>query len=158
MKNIKSLLVGSFLVLALGLLSSRQASASVVARSPKEVFVSTYSTSLIPISPTVSTSAAAAAAFMPGAVYEVFLSTGAGSEYFELYDSTTTAGITCGAQSNGANQLMLTPKILFGSTTVPAKYTFDPPILFHNGLVACDSAITGSYMITYELGRGLSGQ
>jgi len=158
MKNFNRLFGG--LILAFGLVAvvslAQPVQASIVARSPKEVFLSSYTTGVVLVSPAISTNAVANAAFMPGAVYQLILSSGAAGEYFQLYDSTSTAGITCGALSNGAQQLNI-GRFLFSSTTANVNFTFDPPIVFHNGLAVCDSAATGQAILTYELGRGLSG-
>jgi len=155
MKNFNRLFSG--LLLAFGLMTclSLNSKASVVARMPKEVFVSTYTTGLVQITPAVSTPIANNA-FQPGAVYQVVLSSGASGEYYQLYDSTGSVGITC-ASGGGPNQLFLGTHLFFSSTSANTVFTFDPPIIFHNGLTGCDSASTGQAAITYELGRGLSG-
>lgn len=133
-------------------------SASVVARAPKAVFVSSYTTGLVQITANSSTSISGILDYLPGAVYQVILGSGAPNEYFMLYDSTGTVGITCGNTTNGANQLQLGPKWVYSSTiTVTTPFVLDPPFVFHNGLVACDSASTGQAAVTYETGRGLSG-
>lgn len=148
----------SLSLMALGVLClTRQAEASVVARMPKEVFVSTYTTGLVQVTPSVSSLAVTAAQYQPGAVYQVIQASGAASEYFAMYDSSSTASIVCG-QAPPSPLQQLGPRLLFGSTTAETITTFDPPLIFHNGLVVCDSAVTGSASVTYELGRGLSGQ
>jgi len=152
MKKLLSLTLMAFGVLCL----THRAEASVVARAPKEVFVSSFTTGMVTITPAISTNAPSTAAFMPGAIYQVVLGTGASSEFYQLYDSTFVP-TTCGASLGSTNPL-LGPKLLFGSTTANTTITFDPPLLFHNGLQGCDSAVTGQAAIVFELGRGLSGQ
>jgi hypothetical protein len=157
MKKLNKLFSG--LILAVGLLGmTRTAMAGTSVKSPKEVFVSTYTAGLVLVTPAISTNTTANAQQEPGAIYQIIMSTGASGEYFELYDSSTTTGITCGLTTgNGANQLNLV-KLPFGSTSLAQSVSLDAPIVFHNGLVVCDSATTGQIMFTYELGRGLSGQ
>lgn len=157
MKNFNKLFLLAF---GLMVMVSVKSEASVVARMPKEVFVSTYTTGIVQITPAISTNAASTAAYMPGAVYQVILSSGASAEYYQLYDSTTSINIVCG-QIPAVTAGIITylgPRLLFGSTTANSVTTFDPPLVFHSGLQACDSAVTGQASVTYELGRGLSGQ
>lgn len=147
----------AFGLVAMGSLATR---ASVVARSPKEVYVLSYTTTVSTVTPAISSNAATNAAFQPGAVYQLLFSTGAAGEYFEMYDSTGTVGISCGAPANGSAQLLLGPRFMLPqliTSTTTSGVVFDPPLVFHNGLVACDSAVTGQTSISYELGRGLSG-
>jgi hypothetical protein len=120
--------------------------------APKDAYVLSYTTTVSTVTPNVSTNSVANAAYMPGVVYQVFMSSGATSEYVMLYDTNTTSGITCGATTNA-----LTARIFFSSTSANTITRFDPPLHFFNGLVACDSAATGQSGITYEFGRGLSG-
>jgi hypothetical protein len=129
--------------------------------TPKDIFVSTPTTGVVQITPVVSTSTVANnpnAAFMPGVLYQVILSSGASAEYYQLVDSTYdfTCPVNYGAIP--ANQTLLGPRLFYSSTTANTVITFDPPIRFDSGLFGCDSAVTGSAAITYELGRGISGQ
>lgn len=154
----KKLLNVSLLALVCFLVSS-QAHAGALPRSPKEVFVSSYTTGAVQVTPIISSNAATSAAFMPGAVYQVLLGTGAASEFVVLVDTINCFGITATMNSSGltlpAN--FLGPKLIFSSTTAATDYKFDPPLVFENGLCVVDSAVTGQYGITYELGRGLQG-
>lgn len=156
MKNFNKLFGGILLAFGLMMIASVNSKASVVARMPKEVFVSSYTTGLVQITPAVSTPIANNA-FQPGAVYQVVLSSGANGEYFQMYDSTGSVGITC-ASGGGPAQTALTTHLFFSSTSANTNFVFDPPLMFHNGLTVCDSAATGQAAVTYELGRGLSGQ
>src|ERR1017187_7155289 len=112
----------SFTLMAVGLLmmTSHRAEAAWYKGSPKEVFVSSYTTGAILVTPVVSSLTVSTAQYMPGAVYQVILSSGAASEYEVLYDTTNCAGLTAttvvgnlpaqGYQNIG-------PRLLYGSTT-----------------------------------------
>jgi len=154
----KKLLSLTLMAFGLLIMTSHRAEAASGVRAPKEVFVSSYTTGAILVTPAISTNAVAAAAYMPGAVYQVILSSGAASEYEVLFDSGNCAGITATWAVGGPTATLLAPRLLYGSTTANTVITFDPPIRFDNGLCVIDSAATGSAAITYELGRGLSGQ
>lgn len=150
----------SISLLAFGILFMNQkVHAGSLPRSPKEVFVSSYTTGAVSITPAISTNAVSSAAYMPGAVYQVLLASGAASEFVLLVDTTNCAGITAtmGSASLTPPANFLGPKLLFSSTTANTDYKFDPPMIFENGLCVIDSAVTGQYSVTYELGRGLSG-
>lgn len=155
MKNLKKLFSGILLVMGFSMV----AHAGSLPRSPKEVFVSSYTTGAIPVTPAISTNAVAGAAFMPGAVYEVVLSSGASGEYELLIDTANCIGVTAvmNASSLTAPANFLAARLLYGSTTANTDIKFDPPLIFENGLCVIDSAVTGQAQITYELGRGLSG-
>jgi hypothetical protein len=93
----------------------------------------------------------------PGAIYEVTMTTGASGEFIAFYDTVTTSGgtaITTG-QDNGHN---LKIKLFYGSTTANTQWRFDPPLLFTNGMQLIDSTGAGAATVSYEEGRGLSGQ
>lgn len=158
MKNLTKLFSGIFLGFVLSMTLSTKSHAAIP-RSPKEVFVSSATTGAIGITPAISTNAVTAAQVMPGAVYEVLLSTGASSEYVLLVDSSNCTGITAPMLQSSltAPANFLSARLFFGSTTANTDIKFDPPLVFENGLCAVDSAVTGTYAITYELGRGLSG-
>jgi len=157
----KKLLSLTLMAFGLLLMASHRAEAVWYRGAPKEVFVSSYTTGGILVTPVMSTNAVATAAFNPGAIYQVVLSTGASGEYELLVDTNTCSGITAilavgnlPAQTYG----MLGPRLFYSSTTAGTTYTFDPPIRFDQGLCIIDSAATGQASITYELGRGVSGQ
>lgn len=136
---------GLFAVVGI-LLAASVSQASVVARMPKTSYTSTFTTSAVFVSSG------------PAAIYQVIQSTGASGEYFMLCDSNTVTGITAVSNGNlGANSPCKV-HLLFGSTTANTVTTFDPPIMFYNGIVIIDSANTGQATFTYEPGRGLSGQ
>ena len=155
----KKLLSLTLMVFGL-LVMTHRAEAGVAARGPKEVFVSSYTTGAILVTPAISTNATSAAAYMPGAVYQVVLSSGAASEFVVLVDSGNCTGITAPMLSSSLStgSRFLSARLLFGSTTANTVTTFDPPVVFQNGLCMIDSAATGQAAITYELGRGLNGQ
>jgi hypothetical protein len=150
----------SFTLLACGLLLMSHKAEAGIARSPKEVWVSSYTTGPMLVTPIVSTNAASASQYSPGAIYQLTLSSGAASEYVVLFDSTSCTNLTATtAQGNlPTTNYQYIGRFLFGSTTANTVITLDPPIRFDQGLCVIDSAVTGSVMITYELGRGLSGQ
>lgn len=140
MKKLIGCLFGLFLVSCL----VRPSHAAVVV-APKPSISITYST-------TVSTITAG-----PGAVYEITMSTGAAGEFVALFDTATASGgspvaVTSQTTSN------LKVRLLFGSTTTSTQWRFDPPLIFYYGIQAVDSAASGQSEITYEEGRGLSGQ
>lgn len=146
----------SSILIAFGfLLLTNQAHAGTVGRSPKDVFVSSYTTGAFLISPAISTNAVGTAAYQPGAVYEVNLASGAASEFEVMFDSGNCQNIT--AALNAGQATMLGTRLFYSSTTANTTFVFDPPLAFQNGLCVIDSAVTGSAAITYELGRGVSG-
>ena len=129
--------------------------------APKEVYVTSQTVTAVLVTPAVSSNTTANAQFMPGAVYQVTLSSGAASEYILMVDTTNCTGITATmAVGNSPTQTyqMIGPRLIYASTTANTTFTFDPPIRFDQGLCVIDSAATGGASITYELGRGLSGQ
>lgn len=142
------------------LMMSNQAHAAWYKGTPKEVFVSSYTTGAIQVNPSISTNTAATAQYAPGAIYQVILSSGASSEFELLVDSANCTGITAGMLTSSltAPATFLGPRLLYGSTTANTTVTFDPPLRFDTGLCIIDSAVTGQASITYELGRGISGQ
>ena len=152
----------SFTLMAVGLLMMpHQAHAVWYRGAPKEVFVSSPTTGGIQLTPNISTNATSNAAYNPGAIYQVILSSGAASEYIVMYDSTNCTGLaTTTAIGNLPAQTYgnLGPHLIYSSTTANTVVTFDPPIRFDQGLCFFDSATSGSASITYELGRGVSGQ
>jgi hypothetical protein len=152
----------SLTLMALGLLlTSHPAHAAWYKGAPKEVFVSSYTTGAVLVTPLVSTNVIPNGAYMPGAIYQVQLSSGASSEYLVMYDTTNCTGLTAtSAIGNLPAQTYqnLGPRIFYSSTSANTTFTFDPPIRFDQGLCIFDSAVTGQASITYELGRGISGQ
>lgn len=144
----------SVLLLAFGLLAvtSVRSGASVVARSPKKMVVGSYSILGTTVTPTISTNAVTAAAEEPGAVYQIQLSSGAAAEYVVMFDSGNCTGLTAASTTN-----QVAPRVFFVGTTSGTIWTYDPPVTFSNGLCVYDSAATGQWGISYELGRGLSG-
>jgi hypothetical protein len=160
MKNLMTKFGGLFLVLGCLMVSSN-AHAVWYRGAPKEVFVSSYTTGAVQVTPSVSSSTALAAQYMPGAIYQVILSTGASSEYVVIYDTTNCIGLTATSPTGNTpaqTYQNLGPRFVYGSTSADTVLTFDPPLRFDMGLCVLDSATTGQYSITYELGRGISGQ
>jgi hypothetical protein len=91
-------------------------------------------------------------------VYQVTLATGAAQDYCVLLDTNNTTGLTVPVTAATTKwPAQLGPRLFFGSTTATTVINFDPPILFYNGLMAeCSDANVGA-AITFEIGRGLSG-
>lgn len=87
-----------------------------------------------------------------GAVYQVTLSTGAALEYVVLVDSGSAVGVA-GESTTKA----ITTRLTYSSATQNTVFTFDPPLLYTNGLVIDQSGATGSAMVTYESGRSIGG-
>ncbi len=159
MKNMNKLFVG--LLLAFGLLAVR-AEASVGERSPQTAISFGYTSAISSVTAFTVTESTTVSPFImrkPGAVYQMVLSTAASGEYCILYDTTTATGLTTPAASVGASNYtaQLGPRIFFGSTSQNTVLTFDPPIIFFNGLMVGCSTTSAGGSITYSLGRGLSG-
>lgn len=157
MKKLLSCTLMVFGLLAL----SHPAHAGWYKGTPKEVYVSSQSSTAFLITPPVSSNTISSAQYQPGALYQVILGTGAASEYLLLVDTTNCTGVTANlAVGNLPTQgyQMMGPRMIYGSTTANTTITFDPPIRFDQGLCGIDSAATGGASITYELGRGISGQ
>lgn len=160
MKNFDKLFSGLLLAFGLMCLASRlQATSAVV--SPKNTFELSYTTTVSTVTPVISTFTTASnpnAAFQPGAVFEIFQSSGASGDYFQMFDSSSTVGITCGQFASFPGSAgMLGPRFLFGSTSAETVTKLDPPLEFFNGLVVCVSSTADQASVSYELGRGLSG-
>lgn len=155
MKNFKQLFASLLLTFVLLGLSHR-AEAGVV-QSPKHMFTSGYTTQISSVTPfTVYQSTIGFA--QPGAIYEIILSTGVAGDYVVLFDTIpfNSSALTVTSGSNSSYQLG--PKFFYGSTTANTVIRFDPPIIFYSGLMVSSSGSTESFGITYEEGRGISGQ
>lgn len=124
--------------LLVGLMAGTSDAASV-ARGARAVANVNYST-------TVSSIAVSG----PAVVYQVVLSTGtAGTDYVALFDSATS-----GAISGASVSTNLKLRVNVSSATQNTVMTFDPPLLFSNGIVAANSAVGLWSAITFERGRG----
>lgn len=150
----------SLTLLAFGLAMSR-AEASVAARGPKDNVNIGYSTAISSITPFTVLESTTTSPFViqkPGAVYQVILGTGVAQDFCVMYDTSTAVGLTP-PSLNGANYTaQLGPRMMYSSTTNNSVITFDPPLVFYNGLMVGCSALQSGGSITYEMGRGLSGQ
>lgn len=152
MKTLNRFILSAGLVMVF----SSWAMATNAARQAKSSFTTPFS--LVPSSVTTFTVLESTSGIKkPGAVYQVTLSSGASSEFLVMFDSTTSVGLSATVTTNPAAP-QLGPRLLFGSTTASTVYTFDPPLIFYNGLMVIDSAITGQGTITYEEGRGVGAQ
>ncbi len=156
----KKLLSLTLMVFGLSVMASK-VQAAVGVRAPKESFVATsYTTAISSVTPFTVLESTTTSPFVikkPGAVYQVTLGTGTAGAFALLFDTSTAVGL------NTANAATITaqlgPRLFFGSTSANTTITFDPPLIFYNGLMVANSAATESGIsITYEVGRGLSGQ
>ena len=86
----KKLLSLTLMAVGLLMLTSHRAEAVWYKGTPKEVYVSSQTTTAFLITPAVSTNTTANAQYMPGVLYQVILSSGAASEYIQLVDTNTT--------------------------------------------------------------------
>lgn len=163
MKNFNKLF-GSLLLafVVMGLASIHSGAASGV-RSPKKSYLYAYSTAISSITPfTVVESTSGI--FKSGAVYQLNLSTGATGDYFVLYDTNaanaSALSTPCSAAALTNCMYQLGPRFFYQSTgtVTSTSITFDPPLYFENGLMIWGSAANEEVSVTYELGRGLSGQ
>jgi hypothetical protein len=152
MKNFNKLFVG--LILTFGMVAVVQATVGV--RAPKASFTTPFSLSPSSVTAFTVLESTPAVIKKPGAVYQVIMGSGAASEFLVMFDSNSASGITSTLTTPNATQLG--PRLFYqvggSSNTV---ITFDPPLIFDNGLMVIDSAITGQATISFELGRGLSG-
>lgn len=157
MKNLDKLVAG-LLVAFVGLVMVSSSHASVVARAPKDVALLNYTTVISSVTPFTVFQATSTVQDLPGAVYQITLSTGASGDYLVLFDTVPFNAnlFTANANTQIATYQLL-PRIFYSSTTQNTVITFDPPVIFYHGLMAIQSAATGSAAITYEMGRGLSG-
>lgn len=138
---------GLFAVLGLALAAAvSPAQATVGVRSPKAVYQNT---------PLTATTAVIISSG-PTAVYQVVQSTGASGEFITLCDTASVTGVT--SQVNNTANSVCKVHLMYGSTTANTVTTFDPPLMFFNGLAMIGSATTGQAMVTYEVGRALTGQ
>lgn len=88
-----------------------------------------------------------------GSVYQVVLSSGAASEFAILVDSGSATGVT----SQNTSKL-ITSRLFYTSASSNTVITFDPPLIYTNGLVVAGSAVTGQAAVTFESGRAIGGQ
>lgn len=160
MKNMNKLFGGLLLAFGLGMFGVK-VEASVGERMPEPSSVIGFSTVISSITPFTVVESTTVSPFQirkPGAVYQVNLSSGAAGDYCILYDTTTATGLLPPPTTGTANYTaQFGPRLMFGSTTANTTFTFDPPLLFLNGLmVGCSSASSGG-SVTYGVGRGISG-
>jgi hypothetical protein len=158
MKNLIKLCSGFLLAFGvLGVLSVNS-EATVGVRSPKRVYNLNYTTSISSVTP--FTVVDSTTLVKPGAVYELNLGTGTAGDFLMLFDTNpVNASALVSTNAGAANSVyQLGPKFYYSSTTANTKITFDPPLMFVYGLMAIQSAATNQASITYEDGRGLTGQ
>lgn len=152
MKNLHKLFCS--LLLGFGLMVVAQRSeASVGVRGPKDSFNLSYTTAISSVTPfTVLESTSGV--LKPGAVYQVILSTSA-VDYCIMFDTNSALGVQS-LQPLGTSILsQLGPRLAM--TTTNTVITFDPPLLFTNGLFVACSGTNDFATFVYELGRGLMG-
>jgi hypothetical protein len=161
MKTLEKVL-GS-LILSIGFLAlmviwSGSASASVGVRAPKRVFTFGFTNAVSSV--TTFTQFESTSGFSKaGAVYQVILGTGASTDYLVLLDSNTGVGYAAAGAGPGIGLLVgqIGPRLYFSSATQNSSFVFDPPLLFTNGLMAIMSSAVDTAGISWEEGRGLSG-
>jgi len=151
MKYIKSIFAGLLMASAVIMFSH----AASLPRSPKMTFVTPYSTAGSSVA-IAAVAASSSPVTLPGAIYQVTLSSGASSEYIVLVDTNTCTGVTLQGPYTAPTKYVVS-KLLYSSTTANTNFAFDPPLMFDLGLCVFDSASTGQASITYELGRGING-
>lgn len=152
MKNLSKLLGSLLLGVGILVMGSR-AEATVGVRAPKagaELSYTTVISSVTPFTVLESTSGIT----KPGAVYQLILSTGVSGDYLVLFDTNSATGNVLGT---GQLADQLGPRYFYSSTSANTVITFDPPLIFFNGLYAVNSAGTESAEIVYEVGRSLTG-
>lgn len=84
----------------------------------------------------------------PTTVYSVTLATGAVTDFVVLLDSGSTNGVTSLLQSSGGYKM----RVVAASATANTSIVFDPPLLFHNGVVAINATNVMTSAIAYEKG------
>jgi hypothetical protein len=151
MKNFNRLFVG--LILAFGTVAVVQATVGV--RAPKSSFTTPFSLSPSSVTTFTVLESTPAVIKKPGAVYQVIMGTGASQEFLVMFDSNSALGITSTLTTPNATQVG--PRLFYNAISSNTVITFDPPLIFYNGLMVIDSAITGQATIVYEMGRDLSG-
>lgn len=131
---------GSLIVVGLALFMTGSVFAASVVRGAKGVKVLTQSTAATPVHSGAVT------------VYSVILGTGAVTDYTVLLDSANATGAIVGHQvvSTGFRG-----RFYPSSTSANTNITFDPPLLFKNGLTIINATALGTVGVTYEPGKGL---
>lgn len=159
MKRLFKSLCFTFAALAFFCIASKSSEAATYARSPKRVSTFGWSTAISSVtSISVAQSTGTLDNTIPGAVYALYLSTGASGDFVVLLDTNSGSGY--GTAINPASALLtnqLGPRYYFGSTSAGTTVTFDPPLLFTNGLMVWLSNQTDQVGVEFETGRGISG-
>lgn len=158
MKNLNKLFVGVFLAFGLMGIVSVNCNASVVARSPKKSYLYSFSTTISSVTPFTVLQATSTLQAQPGAVYEINMSTGTAGDFIVLFDTIPFNAQLLDTQGATGRSSQLGPHFYYGSTTANTKITFDPPLIFYNGLLMIGSSAVEQASVTYEEGRGISGQ
>lgn len=154
MKNFNKLFGSLFLAFGVMGMASLCSASSGGVRSPKQMFEQQYTIAISSVTPfTVLESTSGIA--KPGAVYQLILSTGTAGDYVVLFDTSTATTLSIVGATPSVAQMG--PRYFYGSTSANTVITFDPPLIFFNGLMVGSSSSTDSFGVTYELGRGLSG-
>jgi hypothetical protein len=138
--TMKKLLGLSFLIgMVFAMSSTSQAASARGGAKPATMVGFTTNAALVGVSSTAVT------------LYQVNLSTMTAGDYIALFDSNSIVGLS----GPGTTQLKTR---LYGVATVNTVYTFDPPVIFKNGLIASHSAGLNQALITYEKGINLQNQ
>jgi hypothetical protein len=152
MKKTLSLILAAF---GLFCLASRS-DAATYARGPKEIKNIGFTTTITTITANSFNTVSLSTSSMPGAVYDVYLGTGAAGDYCVLYDTNVALFLT--APTGGQNlSSQLGPRLFMGSSAATTVIPFDPPLIFYSGLYAACTTAGDSAAVEFETGRGLSG-
>lgn len=90
----------------------------------------------------------------PATVYSVVIGTGAVTDFIVLFDSANATAATSVPQSAASGYR---GRYYASSATANTQFTFDPPLIFTNGLTAVNSTSVMSAIITYESGKAVQG-
>ena len=158
MKTLNKVVGGLLLAFGLTAVVCVNSRASVVARAPKHVYTLNYTTVISSVTPFTVAQATTTLQPQPGAIYQLNLSTGASGDYLIFFDTIPFSAGALTATGTANNVYQLGPRFYYGSTTANTQITFDPPLEFYNGLMVINSSTAEQAGISYEVGRGLSGQ
>lgn len=86
-------------------------------------------------------------------LYSVIVGTGAVTDFVTLFDSASVSGLTSGALTGNFKA-----RVYPSSATQNTQITFDPPLLFKNGIIAIPATALVNYLFVWESGRAVQGQ
>ena len=91
---------------------------------------------------------------IPATVYSVLVGTGAVTDFIVLYDSANATAATSVPQTAASGYR---GRWYAQSATSPTQITFDPPLIFKNGVTAVNSTSVMSAFVTLEAGKVVQG-